>query len=190
MGLAAGSSRGLEKMLDVVFALMIVSPVAVPSSWLPPVVSLATIQSLKRAAKALDLVGDNEPWLVYNFRFPDEITWCRLHRRNLRGTPPSWDALRFPPTEVADVFGPEAWEYLRYLEAMRWLDECNWAKYGPAIKAAEIRFKIWNTLRVTNHSSIWVQHKRMNLYKLRELLGEEYYNAGWVPPPVPPWSGP
>lgn len=110
--------------------------------------------------------------------------------QQLRGTPSSWDALRFPPAEVATVFAAEVIAYKEYLEAMRWIDLRHWRKYDKAIQAADHRINIWTTLQVVNSPLVWVHHKRQNLRRLRELLGDEDYFSGLVQPPIPPWLSP
>ena len=110
----------------------------------------------------------------------------------LDNRPPVEDKDRFPSSEIASEAIELNAKYRTWLEANRPLDDHTgmWLK---AMTEADALWEIWQSVAnlhsVTDESGneYLLEELRNRLEELRDVMGEEAYYAGRLPPPVPIW---
>jgi len=102
--------------------------------------------------------------------------------------PPLSDLGRFPPFAVAQAGDCLSGTHLIWCEER--LAESPLPQKGAAAdwrREADGLHDRWDALRDAGYTSYGDHYRRARLGRLRELLGDEAYFAGWMPPPVPLW---
>lgn len=104
------------------------------------------------------------------------------------GPPPLSDLARFPNAGAVA-------EALRLNEGCRGCLECrrgfcprDWDFYEAALADAWECRRPWQTLADAQCPEYDPRYRRQALQRLRDLLGGEYYQAGFLPQPVPLWA--
>ena len=112
-----------------------------------------------------------------------------LRRRNgdLLDAPPLHDCLRFPArSHVSDLLSFNR-SYRQYLDQRQLLEASRWWEYHEVITEVDRLYQIWDTIRDSRCEYYYVTVRRQALKRLRELLGQDDYYTGQLPPYVPVW---
>ncbi len=157
--------------MDLLTIALLLSPIDLP---VPHTASRQQWASLKRVALAAEVVGPSEKWAA---DYRTELAYCRTYYRNLRGTPPICESLRFP-----EATGRIAWIERRIdvLKNQRrlflYLDAAIEAE-GDHLREC---LNAWLTLRDAQGATTYPA-RRWALSRLREQIGLGAWFAGEMP---------
>lgn len=106
----------------------------------------------------------------------------------LSPAPPLSDAERFPPRRVAAAALEFNRAYRDYLECQQAFEVRSWWDWQDALNETDYVYQCWSALAaVQGAEGEDGASRRAALERLRELLGEEAYYQGAMPPCVPVW---
>jgi hypothetical protein len=141
-------------------------------------------QALKDAAWNLELTGPRCPWIA---DFRSEVRWVRKHRPDALACPPLADSRRLPSPVVIRQLLAFNGAHRQYLEARRWVRRHEWEELTEALCETDRLREIWQAAaEAASEEQIWICRRRA-LLRLQELIGEEAYYTGNLPPCVPLW---
>jgi len=159
--------------------VLVVSPAEVPVEGEQPE---AAWKALKQFALDAELVGPHERWAP---SFHEEVGYVRRYWRLLPGAPRIDDRERFPSQAAANRMAQFSAEFRWNIESRVCGDIHRQDMVESVIEVARRREAVWGlVLRVRNPDSDWAS-VRGGMARLREILGEEAYYAGRLPPCVP-----
>lgn len=100
--------------------------------------------------------------------------------------PPLSDVVRFP--DRAEAIAAVAWadRHLEWLEAQQALDLVYPEFWLAWIVDAKAAVAPWRLLEAIHRPPLLMESDRDRLDAIRDLIGEDAYRAGRIPPPVPP----
>ena len=168
-------------MPNLLVLLLILSPVELPA---PHTVSEPYWEALKLLALNLELTGPRCPWVN---DFMSEVRWVRRHYREAAECPPLSDCRRLPlDVPVRQMLDFNA-AYRQNLEARRCVRRHEWDEITDALRETDRLREVWQCVAdAVSEEQIWVC-RRQALRHLKELIGEEAYNQGSLPPCIPIW---
>jgi len=108
-------------------------------------------------------------------------------RQELADAPPVQDSLRFPDRATVNEFLSFNRSYRQHIDVRQPLELGHWWTYQEALQETDQLYQIWDTVRDARCEYYYVTVRRQALKKLREMLGEEAYYNGQLPPYVPLW---
>jgi len=161
--------------------VLILSPVELPAPHRAPE---AYWQALKQIALDLELTGPRCPWIN---DFESEVRWVRKNWREALDCPPLADGQRLPPPGlIRQLLGFNS-AYRQFLEARREVRRLDWDELTEVLSETDRLREVWQAAAdATSPDHIWVCRRRA-LKRLKDLIGEEPYDAGSLPPCVPLW---
>lgn len=174
--------------LDHVLALaLLIAPAECEEAFRAPE-HASVWRSVRAAALSLELLDPRElPYLLA--RSGDYEADLRLLRRRfaeLRDAPPLADVSRFPHAELACCVLAHNRAFHRDLSVRRDALGATRPEFDAALHEAERLYKVWDAARDARGDYYYVIVRRQALARLRELLGEDAYHRGQMPPPTPP----
>lgn len=119
-----------------------------------------------------------------------ELLWVILAVPLPPEPPTLADCARFPPAAVCQAMEDFGKAHLEWLEARASLAVGDGAHDYWQARRAEARwcFDVWDWCGACAGCEGMEEHRRvLALRHLRDLLGDEDYEAGRLPPPVPVW---
>lgn len=111
-----------------------------------------------------------------------------MYWNDLAGAPPASDRYRFPPSgecEAALRFN-DSFRRKMGEERQRWADGVQ-PIFDITIAETEALRAPWDAIAWAQWGQRADWRRRLDLKKLRELIGDEDYEAGILPPVVPSW---
>lgn len=105
----------------------------------------------------------------------------------LKRVPYLRDAQLLPSEEDCAIACQHHWVYRRYIEARRAWEPRRWEFYDQCLADATRLGEIWDTVASARRAEYYVVCRRRHLAKLKDLLGEDAYHAGRLPPATPIW---
>ena len=106
----------------------------------------------------------------------------------LSADPPLSDRERFPPKEAAKQAMEFNRAYRLHLQSRQCLELHRWWDYQEAITETDYLFHAWDWLNAAQGGEgRGEDYWRLSLSRLKELIGDEAYHAGIMPPNVPMW---
>ena len=161
--------------------VLVLSPFELP---VPHRASEAYWQALKQVALDLELTGPRCPWIN---DFESEVRWVRKNWREASDCPPLSDGDRLPPASLIRQLLNTNCAYRQFLEARREVRRLDWDELTELLSETNRLREVWQCAAdATSADHIWVCRRRA-LKRLRDLVGEEAYDAGSLPPCVPLW---
>lgn len=110
------------------------------------------------------------------------------HRYQELGTAPAVDdALRFPERTTVNELLAFNRNYRRRLDLRQPLELVHGWELRIALQETDRLYQIWDRVRDARCPYYYVTVRRQALKQLRELVGEEAYYSGDLPPCVPLW---
>lgn len=146
--------------------------------------------ALKHLSKSLDLYDFDKSDTKYGFSFRTNLLWVRWAYIGSREFPSSEDSGRFPLDQVTQdhvTFNLECQNHLQTRiqlhgphsepeHLLQWLDAFKWHE--------RVYYKLLFIKQQDSSGNLYC--KRQALTELRDLLGEDSYVIGKIPPHVPP----
>lgn len=139
-------------------------------------------------ALVLEIVDQRETRYIFAAadQFVEDLRIVRGRYAKLRNTPRLEDIKRYPSRNTINEFIAFNRNYKQYLE-----EQMN--IYGPredlrtAKKETDHLYHVWDSLRDARCEYYYVHIRRESIRRLIELVGEDEYFAGNIPPHIPTW---
>jgi hypothetical protein len=119
--------------------------------------------------------------------FSSDVNLLRRRYCDLADAPALCDCQRFPGRDVVNELLSFNRAYRQYLGSRQPIDLARWWDFRAALQETDYLYQVWDTLRDARCEYYYVTVRRRALKKLREMLGEEAYFNGELPPHVPLW---
>lgn len=119
--------------------------------------------------------------------FCGDVNMLRRRHRDLEGAPKLADAQRLPPDGVALELVKFNRAYHKHLEARCQHETDRAAALRVVLEENQHLYHVWDAVRDARRDNWYVTNRRQSLRRLRDLVGEEAYRAGELPPAVPTW---
>ena len=175
---------------DFMLAAMLLSaPVGTPEQ-VPPPDRFATVQAAIHQT-AID-------WEILDLReiryvlakaddYQEDLDFLRKRRIDLEDAPKLAESQRLPGRQTVNDYIRFNRAYRKNLETrLAWeSDRAN--ILGEAIGETDRLYKMWDAMRDAKCDFHYVTVRRIALRKLKDMLGEEMYSSGELPPYVPEW---
>jgi hypothetical protein len=119
--------------------------------------------------------------------FALDLKELRRRYQELADAPPLHDGQRFPDrATISDLLAFNR-AYRQHLDNRQAVEPAHWWELREALQEADRLYQIWDTVRDARCEYYYVAVRRQALKRLRELIGEEAYFSGNLPPHVPLW---
>jgi hypothetical protein len=104
-----------------------------------------------------------------------------------KDTPPASDVMRLPVRGLINSLLGFNRDYRRHIEVLQTLNAVNWWETQQTLQECDDLYRIWDTIRDARCEYYYITVRRQELQNLREMIGDEAYYAGSLPPHVPVW---
>jgi hypothetical protein len=149
----------------------------------------AVQKAVQELAKEWEILDERE--MKYILAKPDEfgsdLNLLRRRYQELKDVPLVADAARLPDRSVANDLVKFNRAYRKTLETRQHLETDRAAELQSAVRETDRLYAVWDAVRDARCEYYYVTVRRQSLKKLRELVGNEAYQAGELPPVVPTW---
>lgn len=119
--------------------------------------------------------------------FHADVMFLRRRWQELADAPRVNDSFRFPDTTTVGQLLSFNRAYRRQLEASRGLELARWWDLHEALQETDRLHLVWQTLAEAQCDHHYVTVRRQALKRLRDMIGDEAYYSGCMPPHVPIW---
>ncbi|MBI3618445.1 hypothetical protein HY213_00230 [Candidatus Peregrinibacteria bacterium] len=119
--------------------------------------------------------------------FVSDLRELRDRYRELANAPPIEDIVRFPDKKTCERLMGLNRIYRGRIAHLTLLNLAKLNDIQDALKETDGLHKIWNLAHSLQCTGFSIPFYRRTLKKLRELLGDEAYYAGTMPPALPLW---
>jgi hypothetical protein len=116
-----------------------------------------------------------------------DLNLLRRRYHDLSGAPPASDGYRFPDRGTINELLTFNRAYRRQIDNRQPLELVNWWELRLALQETDRLYQIWDTVRDARCECYYITVRRQALKRLLELVGEEAYDSGNLPPCVPLW---
>lgn len=141
-------------------------------------------EALKEISVGLELVGPHENW-ASDFR--SELRYVRHYWRTLNDAPTLGDCCVLPPAWLVQDLCRLNEQYQCHLQMQQVMYPHRADDFNEVLREAKKLHAVWDSVRrATGPNQAWAYRRRM-LRQLKEMVGEEAYYAGRLPPSVPLW---
>jgi hypothetical protein len=161
------------------------TPETAPPPELLPVVRLA-MQTLAVEWEILD-PREVRYVLARPEDFTSDINLLRRRHAELGDAPPAQDCCRFPERTTVNEYLAFNRAYRQQIDVRQPGEPARWWELRTALQETDYLYQIWDTVRDARCEYYYVTVRRQALKRLREMLGEEAYYSGQLPPYVPLW---
>lgn len=119
--------------------------------------------------------------------FAADLNLLRRRYQDLVHAPSLQDCLRFPDrASVNDLLGFNR-AYRQHVDVRQPVELAHWWGLRAALQETDQLYQIWDTVRDARCEYYYVTVRRQALKRLREMIGDEAYYSGNLPPCVPLW---
>ena len=169
--------------------ILITAPPGAPEAD-PPAEQWHSIQqAVQQLAQDWEILDKNETKFI--LARPDEfgkdLNILRRRYQELRESPRVADCERFPDRQTVAEMIKFNRAYRKSLEARLIFETDRAGDIRAAIKETDRLYHVWDSVRDARCEYYYVTVRRQALKKLKELLGDEGYAIGELPPNVPTW---
>jgi hypothetical protein len=116
-----------------------------------------------------------------------DLQMLRRRHEELRNAPPLADAMRFPDRTTVNELLVFNRAYKNYVEVRQPMELAHGFTLRTAQKEVDQLYQVWDTIRDARCEYYYVTVRRQALKRLRDLLGDDDYYNGELPPHVPLW---
>lgn len=120
--------------------------------------------------------------------FATDLKLLRRRCRDLADAPTLSDGLRFPERAVISDLLTFNRAYRQHIDSRQAVEVVHWWELREAVQEADRLYHVWDTVRDARCEYYYVTVRRQALKRLREMIGDEAYHAGQLPPHVPLWQ--
>lgn len=149
-----------------------------------------TVQAaVQKLAREWEILDDRETKyiLAKADEFGADLNLLRRRYQDLKDVPKVIDADRFPDRGTSNDLVKFNRTYRKTLETRQHLETDRAGELQNAIRETDRLYAVWDAVRDARCEYYYVTVRRQSLKKLRELIGEDNYAAGDLPPVVPTW---
>jgi hypothetical protein len=176
--------------LDYVLAVALLSsPPDAPEPALAPERFMELRPILQKLAVQWEILDPREVRyvLVRAEDFASDLKLLRRRQRDLVDAPNLCDGLRFPErSTIGDMLAFNR-SYRQHIDSRQAVEVVHWWELREAVQEADRLYHVWDTVRDARCDYYYVTVRRQALKRLREMIGDEAYFAGQLPPHVPVW---
>jgi hypothetical protein len=176
--------------LDYVLALALLTAPPGTGDAAGPVPAYVTLRpALQAVALQWEILDPREVRYILSRPedFSADLNLLRRRWRDLADAPPLCDGIRFPDRDTVNALLAFNRAYRQHLSLRQPVELAHWWDLRAALQETDLLYQIWDTVRDARCDYYYVTVRRHALKKLRELLGDEAYYNGWLPPHVPLW---
>jgi hypothetical protein len=119
--------------------------------------------------------------------FPADVKLLRRRFQELVLAPGVEDSLRFPERTTVNELLAFNRSYRQLLDVRQPLELVHGWELRMVLQETDRLYQVWDSVRDARCPYYYVTVRRQALKRLRELIGEESYYAGNLPPCVPLW---
>jgi len=119
--------------------------------------------------------------------FESDLKMLQWRYKELTDAPFISDSFRFPDRTVVSELLVSNRGYRNYLEMRKPMELANFWWFHDAMSETDQLYQIWDLVRDARCEYYYVTVRRSALKKLRDLLGDDSYYEGYLPPYVPLW---
>jgi hypothetical protein len=177
---------GVDSLLALI---LLTSPCNTVEMALPAKVFGWVRPSIQNLAVQLEILDPRE--VRYILARPEDVmsdlNLLRRRFRELADAPPLHDGRRFPERDRVNDLLAFNRAYRQHLTVRQPLELVRWWELRAAMQETDHLYQIWDTVRDARCDYYYVTVRRQALKKLRQLVGEDDYYNGRLPPHVPLW---
>jgi hypothetical protein len=175
---------------DFVLAVaLLTSPADTPDAALGPEVYAKLQPALQTLALQWEILDPREVRYVLTRAedFGTDVRLLQRRYRELAEAPALIDCNRFPErAAVSDLLAFNR-TYRQHIDVRQPLDLPRWWQLRETLQETDRLYQVWDTVRDARCEYYYVTVRRQALKKLREMVGDEAYYSGQLPPHVPTW---
>jgi hypothetical protein len=116
-----------------------------------------------------------------------DLQMLRRRYQELDGAPPLADAARFPDRTVVNELLVFNRAYRKYLEERQPIEPAHASELRTVLQEVDHLYQVWDAVRDARCEYYYVTVRRQALKRLHDLMDEEDYALGLLPPHVPLW---
>jgi hypothetical protein len=119
--------------------------------------------------------------------FAADLNLLRRRFQELATAPAVDDALRFPERATVTELLAFNRNYRQHIDVRQPLELVHWWELRVAVEETDHLYQVWDSVRDARCPYYYVTVRRQALKRLRELVGDDSYYSGRLPPCVPLW---
>jgi hypothetical protein len=119
--------------------------------------------------------------------FAADLNLLRRRNADLGDAPAVVDCQRFPDRAAVNEMLAFNRAYRQQLDARQPADPARWWELRRILQETDQLYQVWDTVRDSRCEYYYVTVRRQALKRLRELVGDDAYYTGALPPYVPLW---
>jgi hypothetical protein len=119
--------------------------------------------------------------------FASDLRMLQRRYQDLADAPFLCDAFRFPERSAVNELLVFNRAYRNYLEVRQPMQVAQGGYLRSVLKEVDQLYSVWDTVRDARCEYYYVTVRRQALKHLRELVGDDAYYKGELPPHVPVW---
>jgi hypothetical protein len=116
-----------------------------------------------------------------------DLNLVRRRFQALADAPTLNDCQRFPNRDAVNELLSFNRAYRQHLGLRQPMELARWWDLRTALQETDHLYQVWDNVRDARCEYYYVTVRRQALKKLREMIGEDAYYTGQMPPPVPIW---
>ena len=122
--------------------------------------------------------------------FKDDLRGLQERYQDLSNAPPLSEAERFPGRELVSDLMAFNRAYHENLTKRLEMDRVHAEELRSALLETDQLHRVWNTVHEVNCPYYYTTYRRQALRQLRDLMGDEAFYTGTLPPHLPLWRIP
>jgi hypothetical protein len=119
--------------------------------------------------------------------FVSDLNLLRRRFHELASAPAVEDCQRFPERGIVNDLLAFNRAYRQHIDLRQPVELVHWWELRLALQETDRLYQVWDTVRDARCDYYYVTVRRQALKRLRELVGDEAYYGGNLPPCVPLW---
>jgi hypothetical protein len=120
--------------------------------------------------------------------FAADLSLLRRRCQELATAPAVGDCLRVPERTTINELLAFNRCYRQHIDVRQPLERVHWWELRVALQETDRLYQIWDSVRDARCPYYYVTVRRQALKRLREMVGEDSYYSGNLPPCVPLWQ--
>lgn len=172
-----------------VAAMLLKTEPGVPEEYPPKEIAPRLCQAIKDVAIEWEILDPRERYyfLGCSEGFSCELNLLRRRYQDLKDAPPVADAARLPSRNAMNDAIQFNREFRKRMIQRSELELDRTEALRVIAWEADRLYDIWDAARDAQCDLFYISSRRCNLKRLKELLGDEAYMHGALPPNVPVW---